>query len=81
MEIPRAQWNGTLWLHRPDPSHRTFGYCFCKQDTKQRYWGHFGPTDRDKWTTFKGGPEYSGLTKLKWSVPFDVPTEITGILG
>ena len=37
--------------------------------------------DRLKWTTFKAGPEYSGRTKRKWSVPFDVPTEITGILG
>ena len=33
--------------------------------------GHFGPT----------GPEYSGRTKPKWSVLFDVPTEISGILG
>ena len=37
--------------------------------------------DRSQWTTFKAGPEYSGRTKPKWSVPFDVPTEITGILG
>ena len=37
--------------------------------------------DRSKWTTFKTGPEYSGRTKPKWSVPFDVPTEISGILG
>ena len=37
--------------------------------------------DRLKWTTFKAGPEYSGRTKPKWSVPFDVPTEISGILG
>ena len=49
--------------------------------------GHSGPTDRpkwpdrSKWTTFKTGPEYSGRTKPKWSVPFDVPTEISGILG
>ena len=26
-------------LHRPDLSHRVFGYCSCKQDTKERYWG------------------------------------------
>ena len=38
-EIPRAQWNGTFRLHRPDPSHRALGYCSCKQDTKERYWG------------------------------------------
>lgn len=39
--------------------------------------------DRSKWTmaTFKTGSEYSGRTKPKWSVPFDVPTEISGILG
>ena len=37
--------------------------------------------DRLKWTTFKAGPEYSGWTKPKWSVPFDVPTEMSGILG
>ena len=34
LEIPRAQWNGTFRLYRPDPSHRMFGYCSCKQDTK-----------------------------------------------
>ena len=38
-EIPRAQWNGTFRLHRRDPSLRAFGYCSCKQDTKERYWG------------------------------------------
>ena len=27
---------------------------------------------------FKAGPEYSGRTKPKWFVPFDVPTEIFG---
>ena len=36
--------------------------------------------DRSKRTTFKADPEYSGRTKPKWSVPFDVATEITGIL-
>ena len=29
----------------------------------------------------KAGPEYAGRTKPKWSVSFDVATEITGILG
>ena len=36
--------------------------------------------DRSQWTTFKAGPEYSGRTKPKWSVPFDEPTEISGLL-
>ena len=35
--ISHAKWNGTFWLQRPDPSNRAFGYCSCKQDTKQRY--------------------------------------------
>ena len=38
-EIPRSQWHGTFRLRRPDPSHIAFGYCSCKQDTKERYWG------------------------------------------
>ena len=29
----------TFQLNRPNPSHRSFGYCYCKQDTKERYWG------------------------------------------
>ena len=37
--------------------------------------------DRSQWTTFKAGPEYSGRTKRKWSVPFDELTEISGLLG
>ena len=37
--MSRAQWNGTVRLHTPDPSHRAFGYCSCKQDTKELYWG------------------------------------------
>ena len=31
----------------------------------------FECADRSKWTTFKGGPKYSGQTETKWSVPFD----------
>ena len=37
--------------------------------------------DRSKWTTFKAGPEYSGRAKPKWSVPFVVPIENSGVLG
>ena len=47
LEISRAQWSGTFRLHRPDPSHRAFGYCSCKQDTKWRYWEQqFGQMER-----------------------------------
>ena len=37
--------------------------------------------DRSLWTTFKAGPDYSGRTKRKWSVPFAEPTKISAILG
>ena len=37
--------------------------------------------DWSKRTTLKAGPKYSGWTKPKWTVPFDVPTKISGILG
>ena len=30
-EIRHAQWN--------DPGHRAFGYCNCKQDTEEQFWG------------------------------------------
>ena len=72
-EIPR----GTFRLHRPDPSHRAFGYCSWKEwDTKERCWGQqFCQMERDisvKEPPSEAGPEYSGLTKPKWSVPFAV---------
>ena len=68
-----------------DPSRRTFGYCSCKQVTEKWYWGQqFCQMERDisvrptrndqrrsKRTTLKAGPEYSGRTQPKWSVPFD----------
>ena len=32
----------------PNPGHRAFGYCPCKQDTKERYWGQqFCQIERD----------------------------------
>ena len=40
--------------------------------------GHFGPTDRNDQTCHSGPP--SKLVPYI-PVPFDVPTEITGILG
>ena len=47
-EIPRSQWNGTFRLHKRVPSHRAFGYCSCKQNTKERYWGQqFCQMERD----------------------------------
>ena len=92
--IPCAQWNGTFRLHKPDPSHHfSNGYCTCKQDSKQWYWGQqFCQIERDisvrltemtrpvKEDDLKAGPEYSSQTKPKWSVPFDVLTEISRIL-
>ena len=47
-KIQLAQWSCTFRLHRPDPSHRAFGYCSCKQDTKERYREkQFGQMERD----------------------------------
>ena len=48
-EIPCAQWNGTFRLYKPDPSHHfSNGYCTCKQDSKQWYWGQqFCQIERD----------------------------------
>jgi len=83
-EIPRAEWKGTLRLHRPDPSHRAFGYCSCKQDTKERYWEQqFCQMERDISVrpTEMSGPLVLGQSKPKRSVPFDIPTEISGIWG
>ena len=94
-EIPRAQWNSTFQLHRPDRSHHAFGYCSCKiqksgtGDNNFVKWltDHFGPTDQDNGTVkvdhlqIKAGPKCSGWTKPKWCVPFDVTTEISVVLG
>ena len=65
-EISGAQWSCTFRLDRPDPSHRAFGYCSCKQDTKERYWGQqfcqmerdisVRPTDRNDQTGHSGPP-------------------------
>ena len=37
-DIPRAQWNGAFRLHSPEPNHLAFGFCSCKQNTKERCW-------------------------------------------
>ena len=74
-EIPYAQWNGTFWLHRPNPSHCVFGYCSCKEDTKEWYWGQqlFCQMERDisVWPT-----DITGLVKVdqleSWSWIFQL---------
>lgn len=83
--------------YRPDPSHREFGYCSCKQETKERYWGQqFGqmergtsrPTDQDNLTR-QSGPTSKVVLSIPvgpnhlvhWSIPLDVPIEISRILG
>ena len=48
---------------------------------KEIFWSDWPKwPDQSKRTTFKAGPEYSSQTKPKWSVPFDVLTEISRIL-
>ena len=91
--ILRVQWNGTFRLHRPDPSHRALGYCSCKQDTKERYWGQqfcqmernisVQPTEMTRPVKEDHLQSWSRIFRSDQvrSVPFDVATEITGILG
>ena len=83
--------------YRPDPSHREFGYWSCKQERKERYWGQqFGqmergtsrPTDQDNLTR-QSGPTSKVVLSIPvgpnhlvhWSIPLDVPIEISRILG
>ena len=73
-EISLVQWNGTFRLYRPDPSHRTVGFCSRKQDTKERYWGqqlgHFGPTDLQRWSTICGRIEPKGFVLFDFQPKF-----------
>ena len=66
-------------------------YCSCKQDTKERYGGqqNFAKWKgtfrshrpkrpvRSRWPPSKLVPIITGGSKPKWSVPFDVSTEIS----
>ena len=64
------QWNGTLRLHTPDPSHRAFGYCSCKQDTNERHWGQqFCQLEKDisVWPNGQSGPP----SKLVSNIPVE----------
>ena len=38
-EKSKRPMEGTFQLHSPDPSQCSFGYCCCKQDAKEWYWG------------------------------------------
>ena len=79
-----------------DPSHRTFGYCSCKQDTEKRCWGStilsngkgdFGPTD-PKWPDTVKKDYLESWSRIFRSDQAEMvcsiwlaPTEIPGILG
>ena len=88
-----VNWNGTFRLHRPNPSHsvKLFLYAGYKRAVLgttilSNGEGHFSSTDQNDKTSQSGppsklSPEYSSQTKLKWSIPLDEPTEISGILG
>ena len=78
-----AQWNGTFRLQRPDPSHRAFDYCSCKQDAEERYWGEQSRkvifrSERPKWHNRLKWTTNSGRTEPKWSVPFDFQPKFPG---
>ena len=42
----------------------------------EKWKGEFRSVDRNKWTTFRGNPEYSGRNLSIW-----LPNEISGIVG
>ena len=68
-EIPRAHWNGTFRLHRPNSSHRAFFYCSFKQDTKEQYWGQqFCHMKRD--ISFFFPTEMTGPVTPNWNGTF-----------
>ena len=82
---PMERYCDYIRLHRPYPGHRAFGYCSCKQDTKERYGGQqFGQMERNicfRPVKVDYAPSNFDRSKPKRSVPLDVPTKIFGILG
>ena len=47
-EIPCAKWITYIPVLLPNPSHCTFGFCTCQQDTEEQYWGkQFCQIERD----------------------------------
>ena len=87
--------NGTVPSGCTDPTQATTRLViFISMIQKKRYWdnnfvkwkGTFRSDlpkwpDRSKLTMHFQSTEYSRWTKPKWSVPFDVPTKVSGILG
>ena len=80
--------------HIPDPSHRAFGYCSCKQDTKERYWGQqFCQMERDisvrpteitwpvKVDHLEGWSQIFRSDRIEIFCSIWFLTEISGILG
>ena len=90
-EIPRDQCNGTFRLHIPDPSHRAFGYCSCKQDMKERYWGQqfcqmerdisVRPTEVTRPVKVDHLERWSQMDRIEMVRSIWFLTEISGILG
>ena len=64
-----------------DPSRRAFGYCSCKLDTKERYWGQqFSILSIRSDQTGQSGPSSKLVSNIPvrpniYFVPFDVPTK------
>ena len=55
----RAQWNGTIRLHRPDPSHRAFCYIVPSQQTQ-----NYTPKEKSKYCLYP--KEHSTVEKGRW---------------
>ena len=81
-KIPLAQGNGTFRLYWPYIQATARLVIVLLSSIQKSGTGDNGKPDRpkwpdcSKWTTSKAGPEYSGRTKPKWSVPLDVSTEM-----
>ena len=85
---------GTVHSSCTDPTQATACYSSSMQVTKEQYWGQkFCQKERDisvrptkmtrpvKVDHLQSSVLNSSQTKLKWSIPSDEPTEISGILG
>ena len=69
-----------LFLLQAGSKERYWGQQFCQMEGTFRSdrpkW-----VDWSKWTTFKGGPKYSGRAEPEWFIPFDFWPKVADIWG
>ena len=83
LNITTKPWQKKYQRFIGNPSHRAFGYCSCKQDSKERHWGQqfcqmerdisVRPTERNDQTS-QSGPPSKVFPNIpvgpKWNGPF-----------